>query len=214
MKKGVNYHRLLWQALNNKFKGSGKSTFVMATGQRLLFSDYNVSGNAGLAAYRTFELLDNGIPCATNYSVTGTQLSTKWEQLLNEGKGPNAGPQQQAAFEKAKSALYKVYDTEHTDYYENYLNKEKAVRKKRVEMEHEYQDQYGDKWKSRFDKDFAVTDECMDFQPLHKDVAPHLKAIEEWRYGPLAGTLAPMRQGTYSVVTLEFLIVFVSISSI
>ena len=77
-------------------------------------------------------------------------------------------------------------------------------------MEHEYQDQYGDKWKNRFDKDFAVTDEYMDFQPLHKDVAPHLKAIEEWRYGPLAGTLAPMRKGMYSVVTLEFLIVFVN----
>jgi len=127
MKKGINYHRLLWQALNNKFKGSGRSTFVMATGQRLLYSDYDVSGNAGLAAYRTFELLDKGISRAANYSVTGSRISTMYEQLLTQGKGPNAGPQQQAAFEKAKRALYKVYDTAHTDYYKDYLNKERAV---------------------------------------------------------------------------------------
>jgi len=198
MKKGINYHRLLWQALNNKFKGNG-STFVMATGQRLDYSDYDVSGNARLAAYKTFELLDNGISCAANYSVTGSRISTKYEQLLTQGKGPNAGPQQQAAFEKAKSALYKVYDTEHTDYYEDYLNKEKAVLQKRNQMESEYQEQYGDKWKSKFDKDFAVTDEYLDFKPKQQEVAPHLKALNEWRYGPLADTLVPMRKGMHRI---------------
>ena len=119
----------------------------------------------------------------------------KWEQLLTQGKGPNAGPQHQAAFDKAKKVLFDVYNTKHSEFYEEYLQKQKAFRKKEVQMQLEFQEKYKDDWKARFDKEFSVTDEYMDFQRIHETVAPYLKAIDEWENGPLSSTLDQMRQG-------------------
>ena len=125
------FHRILWQELNRKF-GDGISTvFVMTPGQTLLHSEYDVSNLSDWASYKTFELVDNALQCATNYSETGWKISMKWEQLLTQGKGPNAGPQHQAAFDKAKKVLFDVYNTKHSEFYEEYLQKQKAFRKKK-----------------------------------------------------------------------------------
>ena len=59
------FHRILWQELNRKF-GDGISTvFVMTPGQTLLHSEYDVSNLSDWASYKTFELVDNALQCAT-----------------------------------------------------------------------------------------------------------------------------------------------------
>ena len=189
------YQRLLWQELNKKFGGGDKSVFVMTTGQTLLHSDYDTSNPA--AGFNTFELVDKPLLCSTNYSPAESRISVKWEQLLNEGKGPNAGPQQQAAFEKAKQFLYDKYDTEYSDSYKKYLELKKACRQKEVQMEKELQEKYNDDWKVHFEKEFYACDEYMDYDSEHRRVDPHLKAIEQWKEGPLAGILKPVRQGIH-----------------
>ena len=187
------FNRILWQKLNRKFGDGG--VFVMATGQKLLYSEYDINDVPEWASYKTFELVDNAIPCATNYSATGSRISIKWEQLLTQGTGPSAGPQQQVAFEKAKKVLYDKYNTKRSEFYEEYLQKERAFRKKEVQMQLEFQEKYEDEWKSHFDKEFPVTDECMHYDAIRETVTPYLKAIDEWEQGPLASTLNPMREG-------------------
>ena len=120
---GVDYHRLLWQRLNKSY-GNASTIFVMAVGKQLSFSDYDITGNAELAAQKTFELVNSTIACATNYSPTGSSVSLMWERLL-QGKGPKAGPEHRPAFEKAKSVLFKNYDQNNcTELYQGYLDKE------------------------------------------------------------------------------------------
>ena len=63
---GVDYHRLLWQELNKNFGDASSTIFVMAIGQQLSSSDYNIHDK--LAAQKTFELVNHTIPCATNYN--------------------------------------------------------------------------------------------------------------------------------------------------
>lgn len=192
----VDYHRLLWQELNKNFSNGTNSTFVMAVGQQLLYSDYDVSGNVKVAAYNTYELLNKTAKCGTNYTPGDSRISLKWKQLLYEGKGPNAGPQQQAAFEKARAVLYIDYaNKKHTKLYEDYLDKKAARDMKKVEMEFDYQDKYGDRWQVRFDKMFPITRENQQFENLDREIRPYLRAIDEWTYGPLAGVLIPIKEG-------------------
>jgi len=197
------YQRLLWQELNKKFGGGDKSVFVMTTGQTLLHSDYDTSNPA--AGFNTFELVDKPLLCSINYSPAESRISVKWEQLLNERKGRNAGPQQQEAFEKAKQVLYDKYPTEYSDFYKKYLELEKAYRQKEVQMQRELQEKYNDDWKAHFDKEFHACDEYMDYYSMHERVDPQLKAIEQWREGPFAGTLKQLRQGIYVYYELFFL---------
>ena len=80
-------------------------------GKTLLHSDYSLThDNVNRASEKTFELTDACATCTTNYNPTGSNIHLLWEQLIYEDKGPEAGPQQQAAFEEAKRVLYKDYE--------------------------------------------------------------------------------------------------------
>lgn len=191
----VNYYSLLWQKLNEHFGDGTTTTFVMAVGQQLLHTDFHVK-TGKKAAYNTFELLDETIACGTNKISAGSRISLKWKQLLEEGKGPSAGPQQQDAFENAKRALFKNYQNKvRSELYEDYIKKRNAYLSKKVDMEFECQDKYNERWQVYFDKKFPVTQEYLDYQDAHRVVGPLLKAIDEWDYGPLAGVLRPIKEG-------------------
>ena len=96
----VNYHELLlWQKLSKNFGGGPNCALTMTTGKVLLYTDYSLnSGNEKGAAEKTFELTNNCAACNTNYQPTGSRVQALWEELLFQGKGPNAGPEQQALF--------------------------------------------------------------------------------------------------------------------
>ena len=191
-----NYHRLLWQELNKNF-GNATTIFVMAVGQQLSSFDYDItSGHAELAAQKMFELVNHTIPCGTNYSSGGSLVSVMWERLL-QGKGPRAGPEHQPAFEKAKRALFVDYDNHKpTELYQNYLDKEIALKQKELQMKDECQNQYGDQWKVKFDEKLQVSKEYIEFQRAVDVVKPYMDDIEVWKHGPLVHNLNHMKQGT------------------
>ena len=192
---GVNYHRLLWQELNKNY-GNASTIFVMAVGQQLSSFDFDIAaGHAELAAQKTFELVNHTVSCATNYSPKGTLVSVMWERLL-QGTGPKAGPEHQAAFEKAKRTLFVNYTTHKpTALYQGYLDKEIALKQKELQLEDECQEKYGDQWKVNFDKRLKLSKEYIEFQRAADVVKPHLDAIEVWKHGPLVHNLNQMRQG-------------------
>jgi len=173
----------------------------MAFGQQLSHSDYDISMNTEMAAYKTFQLLDNAILCGTNYNATGSPISLMWEKLL-QGKGPNPGPQHQAAFEKARKLLYVEYRNDRkTKLYQNYLTEKNALEQKKIKLQDECRKKYGDQWKAKFDREFNACKENIEFQVLAAEVEPHLKAIEEWEQGPLVHVLKPIKQGITMYVT-------------
>ena len=193
----VDYRELLWQQLNKNFGEGTNNTFVMAMGKFLLYSDYSLTNdNQKVAANNTFELTDTCVACATNYNPTGSNISLLVKQLLTAGKGPSAGPEQQAAFEQARKALYKVWDTRTpTPFYQSYLDANSAYQLKQITMKYEYQEKYGDNWEAIYDEAIKATPEYLNWDRLHKDVAPLLKAMDEWVYGPYYATFALMREG-------------------
>ena len=202
---GVDYHRLLWQELNKNFGDVSTTIFVMAVGQQLSSSDYDITaGHAELAAHKTFELVNHTIPCATNYSSKGSSVSVMWERLL-QGKGPRAGPEHQPAFEEAKRVLFVDYDkNKPTELYQGYLDKEIALKQKEFQIEEECREKYGDQWRVNFDKKSQVSKEYIEFQCAAKVVQPHLDAIEIWRHGPLVHNLNHMKQGTKIILQRFF----------
>ena len=193
----VDYHALLWQQLNKNFGEGTNNTFVMAVGKFLLYSDYSLTNdNQKVAANNTFELTNTCLGVGPNYNPTGSTVSLLWKTLVKEGKGPSAGPEQQAAFEQARKALYKVWDTRTpTPFYQSYLDANSAYQLKRITMKYEYQEKYGDNWEAIYDEAIKATPEYLTWDRLHKDVAPLLNAIDEWVYGTLAGTLGLIRDG-------------------
>ena len=175
----VDYHSLLWQQLNKAYAGTDQA-FVMTTGMFPLYSDYSLSdGNAKIAEMNTFELTDRCIACGTNYNPTGAKISLLWDQLLNYGKGPPAGPELEPAFKNARDRLYKAYI------------------QTSIKMKYEYQEKYGDDWEKFYDEGIRATPEYKTWEKLNKEVTPLLKAINEWVYGPLQSrVIEPMRMGT------------------
>ena len=200
---------LLWQHLNKLYvKKADESTFVLSIGKYLLYSDYSPVSLPQLAAYNTFELVDSCIACEVNYSLTGSRISTQWEQLLYHGKGPPADAAQKPAFENAKALLYTNYDTrERSDLYNNYIKASADFEAKKVSLTIECQQKYGDNWKTFYDQLLLATEEYQQFQPLDRDVPPLLQAIDEWVYGPLVTTMAPMKKSMYSKLVYILVII-------
>ena len=192
---GLSYHRLLWQELNKNF-GSASTVFVMAVGKQLGYFDYDITaGHEELAAQKSFELVNNTISCATNYSSKGS-VSMMWERLL-QGKGPRAGPEHQPAFEKARRALFVDYDKKKpTKLYQDYCDKEIALEQMKIELEDKCQEKYGDQWKVNYERRLKVSKEHIEFERAAAVVKPHLDAIEIWEHGPLVRNLNHMKQGT------------------
>ena len=172
--------------------GSASSIFVMAVGQQLSSSDFDIThGNAELAAQKTFELVNHTISCATNYSPKGSSISEMWERLL-QGK---AGSEYHPAFEEAKRVLFVDYDKHKpTELYQGYLDKEIALKKKEQQIKKECQKD-GDQMESNFNERLQVSKEYIEFQRAAKVVQPHLDAIEVWKHGPLVYQLNYLKQG-------------------
>lgn len=198
----IDAHRLLWQQLNKLYVQDDNSMFVLSIGKYLLYSDYSLVSLPEQAAYNTFNLVDDCIACNVNYTLTGSKISTQWEQLLYHGKGPAAGPAQKPAFENAKALLYVNYDTkERTQLYDNYIKAKADFGEKEVTLKIECQQKYGDNWKSIYDQLLVTTEEYQQFQPLDGEVSPLLQAIDEWEYGPLITTMAPMKESIVNKTT-------------
>ena len=193
----VDYHALLWQQLNKNFGEGTNNTFVMAVGKFLLYSDYFLTNeNQKVAASNIFELTDTCLGVGPNYNPTGSRISLLWKMLVKEGKGPSPTPEQQAAFEQAKKALYKDWETKTpTPFYLSYLDANAAWQVKRITMKYECKGKCGDSCEIICDEDLKTIPEYLNWERLYKDVAPMLKAIDEWKYGALYGTLAPVREG-------------------
>jgi len=191
----IDYKSLLWQELNKNFGDGTSTTFVMRTGQQLLYSDYDVSGDQDVAAYNTFQLVNETLSCAPIYTPNGSNISTMWSQLLIGGRGPRAGPQQQAAFEKARKILYKSYPSEKTAFYTEYDTKENELSAVKKDLKEKMEEKYGDDWEVHFDEELEETKEYKAFQDIEERVGPHVQAIREWEKGPLAGTMAPLEEG-------------------
>ena len=193
---GVDCHRLLWQELNKNF-GTASTIFVMKVGKQLHSSDYGITHeHADLAAENTFQLVNRTIACAANYSPTTSRISRMWERLLDQ-KGPKAGPNEQPAFEEAKRKLFVDYDKHKpTELYQDYLDKEIALKQKEIQIEDECENRYGDQWKAKYDRRLQGSKEYIELQRAAKVVQPHLDAIEVWQHGPLVHELNQMKQGS------------------
>ena len=198
MSTGV--QRLLWQKLNEMYGNDPNSgMFVLTMGKRLNYADYSPTHFPKVAALNTFELVNSCIACNVNYSPTGSRISQRWEQLLYKGKGPKATAKQKPAFEKAKALLYKNYEArEYSELYKRYIDAKSALATKKVELEMECHQKYGDKWEAIYDKLLPATEEYQQFQALDREVSPLLQAIDEWVYGPLATVMAPRKKGSYN----------------
>ena len=182
----IDYHRLLWQELN-KLYGGNSSVFVMAVGHTINCSTYDITGNAAMAACKTFELVDSAISCAVNYSPTGSSISYLWQTLCN-AKGPRADSQHQPAFEEAKKALYKNFGKrERSKFYNDYCEKKEVIKEK---IQKECKQQHGEDWEVHwadyFDKKYS-SKEYEEIHELGKVIQRHSDAIDVW----LDGTLAP-----------------------
>jgi len=192
----IDYKSLLWQELNKNFGDGTSTTFVMSIGQQLLYSDYDVSGDQDIAAYNTFQLVDETLSCAHIYTPNGSNISAMWKQLLFRGRGPRAGPQQQAAFEKARKILYKSYPSEKTAFYIEYDTKQNELSAVKKDLKEKMEEKDGDDWEVHFDEELEETAEYRAFQDIEEWVGIHVQAIREWEKGPLAGTMAPLEEGT------------------
>ena len=167
----------------------------MAVGQHLCPFEYGVTyDNAELAAQKSFELVNRTIACATTYCPKGSSISGMWERLLEE-KGPKAGKEHKPAFEKARDALFVKYkDNKLTKLYQDYRDKEVAMKDKKLQIKEECQND-GDQWESKFKEKFENSKEYIEFEHAAKVVEPHLEAIEVWEQGPLFHKLKQMKQG-------------------
>ena len=196
---GVNYYRLLWQELNKKFGNASTQVFVMAVGQQLCPSEYAITyGNTELAAQKTFELVNHIIACTTTYSPKGSSISKMWERLLQE-EGPKAGEKHKPAFEKAKEALFADYkEKKRKKLYQNYVDKEIALKQRKLQIKEECQKNDGDQWESNFNEKFQNSKEYIEFERAAKVVQPNLHAIEIWEHGLLVHKLRQMRQRYYT----------------
>ena len=75
---------------------------MMTEGKYLNHSDSSLTNkNKSRVGYNTFKLLDSCAACATEYNITGSYISILGDQLLNNGEGPEAGLEQEVAFEEA-----------------------------------------------------------------------------------------------------------------
>ena len=118
-----------------------------------------------------------------------------WSQLLG-GSGPSAGPQQQAAFQKARKILYKQYPSEKTAFYNEYDTKEDKMLDVKRDLKEKMKEKFGDDWEVHLDEELKDTKEYRAFQDISERVEPYLKAIKEWEKGPLFETIAPLEEGT------------------
>jgi len=190
----VDYHCLLWGELNKTFGDGRSTTFMMRPGQQLLSSDYDITGFADKAAYKTFELVNQAVPCATVYTPNQNNISTLWNTLLTTGKGPSAGPEYQAAYEKAKGVLYQKYPTIKTTYYQDYEDKKDQLNAKKSALKRELQDKYDD-WEVRYQEALEAMPEYYQVNRLKKIIEPLEMDIKVWVQGPIAKTLAPFQEG-------------------
>ena len=101
---------------------------MMTEGEYLNHSGFSLTNkNKSRVGYNTFKLLDSCAACETEYNATGSYISIPWDQLLNNGEGPEAGSTQEAAFEEAKRAIYFIYEQKiYTQLYKNYLDAQAA----------------------------------------------------------------------------------------
>ncbi len=193
---GIEIHRLVWQVLNRMYGNDTNSVFVMTVGKYLNYADYSPTEFPKVAALNTFELVDSCVACNVNYAPTGSRISLRWEQLVNHGRGPKATGKQKPAFDKARALLYKNYEIrEYTELYKKYLEVKSAVARKKVDLEIECRQKYGNDWEIAYTKLLSATEEYQQFEALDREVCPQLQAIDEWVDGPLATVMTPMKQG-------------------
>ena len=188
---------LLWQQLNKKYGNDTNKTFVMTIANHLSHSDYSLAKDFREAAWNTFDLVNSCIACNANYAPTGSKISIQWKQLLFEGEGPEAGPAQESAFERAKVLLYTNYETrQRTQLYKKYCEAKEAFMEKKSAMMMEFQLKHDNNWEATLDKMLPTTEEYKQFQHLEKKISPLLQAIDEWVYGPLAIVMGPLKKST------------------
>ena len=206
--------RLLWQHLNKLYvQDAEDNIFVLSIGKYLLYSDYSPVTLPQQAAHNTFDLVDSCIACNVNYSLKGSRISTQWEQLLYNGKGPPADAAQKPAFEDAKALLYTNYDTrERSELFKNYIKASAEFAAKRVALKRECHQEHGDNWKTIYDELLLTTEEYQQFQPLDREVSPYLQAIDEWVCGPLVNVMAPMKKSMYGTLNVSSCMYWLSLN--
>lgn len=176
----------------------------MAVGKQINSFAFDVTGNPKMAAFKTFELVDNTISCSINYSPTGSSVSAMWQRLL-EAKGPSAGPEYQVAYQKAKKALYVNFDqNQHSQLYNDYIEKKCALEQKKVQMKNKCKEEYGDGWEEYFKDCVKASKEYIEFQELAALVEPHLDAIKIWNHGPLVRVLDHIKKGMVNKIIARY----------
>ena len=190
----ADYHYLLWQELNKNFGDGVNTMFVMRPGQQLLYSDYDVSCDVDIAAYNTFQLVNETLACSLIYTPNGSNISTMWEHIFH-GKGPSPGPEHKEAFEKARKHLFKKYPDEKSKFYIEYDTKQQELIETRKKLKDTMKQDHGDDWEVSFDEELKETMEYIQFKAIEDRIAPHLQAIREWEKGPLDATIAHLEEG-------------------
>ena len=146
----VDYHRLLWQQLDESVANDVQSMFVLNQGQLLDPEDYKPENRD--AGYNTSTLVDNAMKCSVNNAETGSHYSVLWEQLLSTGQGPRGGTESEVKFDDAKSKLYKVYPTEKSDYYIHWLEVETKYHIELLDLKDKMTEKWGDAWEKHYDE--------------------------------------------------------------
>ena len=195
MAASQDYHQAIWEAVKGHYCDGISSTFVMSTGMSLDSADYDVTNPK--ASYNTSVLVDNTLRCSINYEPTLSHVSTLWELLLNNGKGPNPGPSDKEAFENAKRLLYFDYSKlTRSKLYDQYYEKQDKCRKAKQKLENDLKKQYGDSWMDEFDKQWPTRPALIEYKDIQKKVEPLIAAIDVWENGTLYSTIKPLKDST------------------
>ena len=146
----VDYHRLLWQQLDESVANDAQSMFVLSQGQLLNPVDYKPENRD--AGYNTSTLVDNAMKCGVNNAETGSHYSTLWNQLLQYGEGPKGGTESKVKFDNAKAKLYKVYPDEKSQYYLHWIDVDRKYRTELLDLKDQMKEKWGDNWKKHYDE--------------------------------------------------------------
>ena len=89
------FYQQCWGEFHKLFAKGDNELFMMTEGKYIDHHDFSViNNNKHRAGFNTFTLANDCAACEINYNPTGSIINTLWDQLLNKGRGPEAGPDQ------------------------------------------------------------------------------------------------------------------------
>ena len=171
----------------------------MTSGLQLNASDYSIAaGNRDRADYNTFILVDEALEIAPTYQPKQSHVSNLWNNLLEAGRGPEAGSNELARFERAKKALYTVYDTQRSPFYQEYFRKLREFDDAALDLKEKMQEKHGDNWVAPYEERLPTLPHYYELKADKPKIKMYENDIDDWNYGQYAATIKSMKKSWYT----------------